>query len=119
MVFATPILLLLLLGTIDVGRLFFGYVDMTNAVREGAGYAAHRPAETEEIVRRVTRHADGLPAAAIQISCSNGSCASAVAGDRVTVSASWTFEPLTGAFLSAIFAMPRFDIQSRTTMKVL
>jgi Flp pilus assembly protein TadG len=34
-----PILMALLLLTIDVGRLFYAYVGVTNASREGAAYA--------------------------------------------------------------------------------
>ncbi len=116
---AVPIMLLILLGTIDVGRLFFGYIEMTNAVREGAEYAAHRPAETDKIRSSVTRHAEDLPVATIAVTCSNGNCGTAVAGDRVTVSATWQFTPLTGEFLGAFFGLPRFDLRVTSTMRVL
>jgi hypothetical protein len=38
-----PLLLLLLLGAIDFGRVFFGWVAVTNASRVGANYAATHP----------------------------------------------------------------------------
>ena len=38
-----PILLILLLGAIDFGRLFFGYVNLHQAVRIGANFAATHP----------------------------------------------------------------------------
>lgn len=38
-----PILLILLLGAIDFGRLFFGWVNLNQAVRIGANYAATHP----------------------------------------------------------------------------
>jgi hypothetical protein len=38
-----PLLLVLLLGTIDFGRAFFGWVAVTNAARVGANYAATHP----------------------------------------------------------------------------
>ena len=41
-----PVLLLLLLFTVDFGRLFFSYIAVNNAVREGAYYAAARAADT-------------------------------------------------------------------------
>lgn len=116
---AVPIMLLIMLGTIDVGRLFFGYIEMTNAVREGAEYAAHRPSETDKIRSYVTRHAEDLPVANITVTCSNGNCGTAVAGNRVTVSATWQFTPLTGQFLGAFFGLPRFDLQVTSTMRVL
>ena len=39
----TPVLLLLVLGAIDVGRLFAATVDVTNAAKEGAFFAASSP----------------------------------------------------------------------------
>jgi len=41
-----PILLILLLGAIDFGRLFFGWVALHQAARIGANYAATHPAMT-------------------------------------------------------------------------
>ncbi len=35
-----PVLVLLMLGTIDFGRVFFAYVSVTNAARNGADYAS-------------------------------------------------------------------------------
>jgi Flp pilus assembly protein TadG len=116
---AVPIMLLIMLGTIDVGRLFFGYIEMTNAVREGAEYAAHQPAATDKIRSYVTRHAEDLPVASIAVTCSNGDCGTAVAGDRVTVEATWQFTPVTGQFLGAFFGLPRFDLRVKSTMRVL
>jgi len=53
-----PMLLLILLGTIDLGQMFFGYIEMRNAVREGTAYAARNPADTAGAVKRVKDHAD-------------------------------------------------------------
>lgn len=53
---ALPLLLLLLLGAIDVGRLFVDNVQLRNAAREGAGYGAHFPNDIDGIKLRVTRH---------------------------------------------------------------
>ncbi|MER3485296.1 MAG: hypothetical protein C4345_04270 [Chloroflexota bacterium] len=116
---AVPIMLLIMLGTIDVGRLFFGYIEMTNAVREGSEYAAHQPAATDKIRSYVTRHAEDLPVASINVTCSNGNCDTAAAGDRVTVEATWQFTPMTGQFLGAFFGLPRFDLRVKSTMRVL
>ena len=47
-----PILLILLLGAIDFGRLFFGYVNLHQAVRIGANYAAtHADMTADERLR--------------------------------------------------------------------
>jgi Flp pilus assembly protein TadG len=47
-----PVLVILLLGIADVGRAFYDYISLTNAVREGARYATRRPLETENIQKR-------------------------------------------------------------------
>ena len=54
MALIAPVLLIILFGIADVGRAFSGYITMTNAVREGARYAARRPfpRETENIQKR-------------------------------------------------------------------
>jgi len=39
-----PLLLILVLGAIDFGRVYFSYVTVTNGARTGAEYAAVRPA---------------------------------------------------------------------------
>jgi Flp pilus assembly protein TadG len=36
----TPVLLIVMLGILDFGRVFYSYMDLTNAARAGARYAA-------------------------------------------------------------------------------
>ena len=115
---ATPVMLLLLLGTVDVGRLFFGYIDMTNAVREGAGFGAHSPTNTGGIQERVTAHASDLPASSVTVTCSGG-CDQ---GDEVTVEATWTFVPLYGPFFDNYFpasGLGSITLSTQNTVKVL
>src|SRR5918999_1774924 len=38
-----PVLMVMLVGTIDAGRLYFGWIAVTNAARVGASYAADNP----------------------------------------------------------------------------
>jgi len=47
---------LLLLGTIDLGRLCEDYTDLKGAVRDGAGYGAYHPKDTAGIRARVVNH---------------------------------------------------------------
>ena len=115
---ATPLMLLLMLGTIDVGRLFFGYIEMTNAVREGAGYGAHNPDKIDNIKARVSGHASDLPASSIGVTCTGG-CDQ---GDEVTVSATWTFVPLYGPFFSNFFpasGLGSISLATQNTVKIL
>lgn len=54
-----PVMLLLMLAAIDFGRLFFSYVQITNAAREAAAYAAADPAVSQaSIVARAAQEAN-------------------------------------------------------------
>ncbi len=44
-----PVLLLLIIGAIEIGRLFFTKIVVTNAAREGAYYYATNPSSTDLI----------------------------------------------------------------------
>ena len=54
------ILMILLAGTIDLGRAFFTYMAMRDAAQEGAAYAAICPAQTTDIRIRVLESAPDL-----------------------------------------------------------
>jgi Flp pilus assembly protein TadG len=45
----TPVLLLLLLGGIDFGRVYFAHVSVTNAARNGADYAGRGPTSAADL----------------------------------------------------------------------
>lgn len=54
-----PILLIILLGIVDFGRVFYAYVTITNASREGARYGSLYPLSTDEIRSRVQQETAG------------------------------------------------------------
>jgi PKD repeat protein len=49
-----PVFMLLVLITVDFGRVFFSYVQLSNAAREGAAYAAQQPGDISGITSRAT-----------------------------------------------------------------
>jgi Flp pilus assembly protein TadG len=57
---ALPVLLLLLLGMLDVGRAFWALVALRDAVAEGASYAASYPTRTTEIKERAAESSTAL-----------------------------------------------------------
>jgi Flp pilus assembly protein TadG len=103
----TPILLVLLLGAVDLGRLFYAQIAVTNAAREGAMVAALTPgsfsagaacnATTNAVTCAATREGQGgfvtVSAADVAMSC-NPSCAKAY-GNSVTVTVTGHFQLLT------------------------
>lgn len=50
-----PILLLVILGTIEFGRIFLIYATVSNGAREGSRYGMVNPADTGGIIERVNR----------------------------------------------------------------
>jgi len=44
-----PVLLILVLGSIDLGRLFFAYISVSNAARIGAQYASASPDASTDV----------------------------------------------------------------------
>lgn len=70
-----PLLLLLLLGAIDLGRAFNSSISITNAAREGALYGASRPLDNSGITSRVRRELGLAPSdtsVVVSKSCSSG-----------------------------------------------
>jgi Flp pilus assembly protein TadG len=55
-----PVLLVILSGLLDLGRLYFSYVAVTDAAGEGATYAALCPDDTAGIVARAQDASGGL-----------------------------------------------------------
>ncbi len=113
----TPVLLLLLLIAVDFGRLFFTYIQLNNAAREGAAYGASSPADSTGITAAVRREANvqtqggenpGL--LTVGVACQDPSaaaiaCGSSIGGSGignqvlVTVAEPFTFlTPLIGSF---------------------
>jgi Flp pilus assembly protein TadG len=117
---ALPLLLLLMLGTIDIGRAFFDYVQIRNAAREGAGYGAHFPTDTAGIQTRVTRH--GVPAGTtVTVECTNcaASGGTVTGSGTVKVTVRRTFTPITLGFLQSWFGMQPMTLTASATMRVL
>jgi Flp pilus assembly protein TadG len=78
-----PLLILILAGTLDLGRVFYGYIAVTNAAREGARYAASYPDQTPTAVARALAEASGSGLSgvtAIVPAPANGSVTATVSG---------------------------------------
>jgi hypothetical protein len=104
----------------DMGRLFYGYLQMSNAVRAGATLAAQSPASSDEINDTVLNHNSRLPAlTTLAIMCSSSACSQAHSGDDVTIKAIWNFEPLTWNLVGHFWHVDPVVLSTQVTMKVL
>lgn len=115
---ALPILLLLMLGTLDLGRMFFDYIEMRNAVREGAAYAARYPTDSAGAQSRVTSHGSFVASATVGAPSFSGNCTTAGGTGTVTMTATKTFNPITTSFLSG-FGLGSVTLSASATMRCL
>jgi PKD repeat protein len=104
-----PILALFLVMTVDFGRVFFSYIQITNAAREAAAFGASAPTNGAGITARANQEKNaqsqgGETAITVTWACTNPGgttipCASASggtgAGNRVTVTVTEPFSFLT------------------------
>jgi Flp pilus assembly protein TadG len=116
MAIALPVLLLILLGTIDLGRVFFDYIGLRNATTEGATYAARDPTDTSGITTAVTD--SGVPSGTTVSVSTTGACTTAGGTGTVTVQADSVFRPLTTAYF-AQFGLDTWNLSSSSTMRCL
>ncbi len=100
-----PILMALLLLTIDVGRLFYAYVGVTNASREGAAYAianvaAQGLAVADPIIATRAQQEGGATTYTVTSTCAPLPSCVANGTNTVKVSVSTTFNFLFPILLS-------------------
>jgi Flp pilus assembly protein TadG len=89
-----PVLLIILAGVLDLGRLYYVYVTITDAASEGATYAAIHPEDSDEICVRAQEASRGLvqieEADQVEVEYS-----SLTAGAPVTVTVNYPYKVLT------------------------
>lgn len=90
---ASLVFLMIVFGTIDLGRAVFTAVTLHNAVREGARYGKVNPTQTGSIQSVVSNSVSktGSSTSSVSVSCGGG-CTS---GNTMTVSASISFQAIT------------------------
>jgi Flp pilus assembly protein TadG len=86
-----PILLIILAGVLDLGRLYYAYVAVTDAAAEGASYAAIHPQAYERA--EVLQRAQEASGALVQIDPTmvQVDCPAVAAGAPITVTVSYSF----------------------------
>jgi hypothetical protein len=124
-----PILLLLVVGIVDLGRAFNNHVIITNAAREGARYASRYPWAVEENgeIRRVARQeatASGiLPEDIVVLIDPEAGYPAGVPEDptakrTIKVTAEYEFQPILLSFLPLPEGQTTIMLRSSTSMIV-
>jgi len=87
-----PLLVLILMGALDLGRTFNAYIIVTNAARNGAYYGTLHPADASGITACVVTEAQS---SGITLTSSNVTIVSSgVTGTPMRVTVSYDFSPL-------------------------
>lgn len=117
---ALPVIFILVLGIIEGGRLVFSLTTLDFAVEEG-GRLAILPgtASASTVQSHVSDNANfiDVPAGAVNVSVNNGAktYTSRTSGDRVVVSASYTFSPIVTSVFGLNLTM---TLSARSDMRV-
>ena len=114
------ILMILLAGTIDLGRAFFTYQAMRDAAQEGAAYGSLHPAEDAEIILRVLDNLDEViadPAADVEvlITISGPECL----GSGITIDVNYPHFALAMPFLGWILGAQDLPIHATINDTIL
>jgi len=93
-----PVLLLILLGIIDLGRLFYSYEAVANAAREGARYCALHRGDTAGTQARIIAEIGGR----VPLDLSQTVCQPAMGGEQITVTVHSPFALFTPILNNAV-----------------
>ncbi len=112
-----PVMLLLLLGTVDIGLGFKTYIGLTNATREGVRWVSINPTDQAGAQARVAAEADrvGLTQGAGGYTVSFSPSPPYSAGEEVTVRIDYNYEILFGA----VTGLADVPFSASSTMVVL
>ena len=112
-----PILVILLMGTIEFGRIFFTYLTVTHASREAArATIVHTTKDNTYIQEKVENAAGWLDPTTLTVDVTPTSPASRTTGVPLTVKVSCPVELFTPV-LSDVLANP-FIVRAETTMRI-
>lgn len=111
-----PLLLLLILGTVDLGRGFSNYIGLTTAAREGARWITLNPEDANGAYSRIFQEAGRVGLTSDEMLVSILPHKSRYnAGDKVTVNVQYDYPLLFGAVPN----LTRIPMNIRVTMIVL
>ena len=108
-----PLLILILLGIFDLGRVYNTYIVITNAARNGAYYGSMHSTDTTGIVQRVLTEAQG---SGVNLTSSNVCVSSSgVRGSPIGVSVTFNF----ALFSSVLPGVDTLTLSSSTEMMIV
>lgn len=121
--FSIVILLLLVSGTVDLGRALYTYMGLRDAAQEGALYASINPTQQDEIESRV-RHSSNLLQSISADESANTNVQITVLGDACTnnaikVRVAYANFPITMPFLGTLIGNQSIGLSAEVTDTIL
>ena len=105
-----PLLLLLVVGIVDFGLVFFAYNSIANAAREGARAGVVPSATEDDIIDAVIERTGGL-----QLTTANITVTRTV--DQTSVEVVYDHSLISGAIIEAAGGSPVLELRSVATMR--
>ncbi len=119
MAIALVILLLLVGGIVDLGRAFFTFMALRDAVQEGALYGSVNPTLTTEIKNHVLNSSDMIPDLISSGDVTINVIGAACTGNGIQVTATYSDFPITMPFIGTILGSQTIPISATITDTIL
>ena len=119
MAIALVILLLLVGGIVDLGRAFFTFMALRDAVQEGALYGSVNPTLTTEIKNHVLDSSDMIPDLVASDDITINVIGAACTGNGIQVTATYSDFPITMPFIGTILGSQTIPISATITDTIL
>ncbi len=115
-----PLMLLIMLGTLDIGQVFIDYVQLRNACREAASYGARNPTKTPQIINRVYDHSPMMSdgGTTVSVRLIGNLDPEDTSSTKIVVDGTRTFEPIMTGFLNCWFGIGGLTLQAQATAEV-
>lgn len=113
------ILLFLVGGVVDLGRAFFTFMALRDAVQEGALYGSINPALTQEIKNHVLDSSDMIPDLISNDDITVTVIGTACTGNGIRVSATYSDFPITMPFMGTVLGSQTIPISATVTDTIL
>lgn len=115
-----PLMMLIMLGTLDIGQVFVDYVQLRGACREAASFGARNPTKTPDIINRVYDHApmmsDGDTIVTVRLVGNLDPMDTS--STQIVVTGTRTFEPIMSHFLNSFFGIGTLTMDATATAEV-
>jgi Flp pilus assembly protein TadG len=88
-----PLLLLILMGILDLGRAYFTFITLSDAAAEGAAFAAVHPTSTQQVIDRAVDSSNDI--VVIDPSMVTVDYMDTLPGNPITVTVAYDYEIIT------------------------